>query len=370
MDASISPTTRSLIDLLRRWPRKAIVEALAGHADPQHQLVSGSLAAALPAVGRDPTLKQSNKTRIAPGRAHDGALSPFDHEYPQMLKHIPDPPLVLYYRGNKKLLDKPAVAIVGARRSTTQGRTHAQLMARELTARGIIVVSGLALGIDGAAHRGALAGMEASSPKGNQHPAMTIAVLGGGLQQIYPRSHIQLAQRIVEDGGLLVSEYADAMPPLAHQFPERNRIISGLSMGTVVVEATLSSGSLITARCAAEQGRDVFAMPGPVSNAMSAGCHRLIQQGAGLVSSAEDVLLALGQEGVSASAEETPRAGALSSLDAEAQALVAKIQGYPVSLDELLSQTGYPVERLTNMLVKLELAGFVQQGPLGYSRAS
>ena len=208
--------------------------------------------------------------------------------------------------------------------------------------------------------------------------ARTIAVLGGGLQQLYPRRHTQLAQTIIARGGLVLSEYPDAMPPLAHQFPERHRIISGLSAATVVVEATLNSGSLITARFAAEQGRDVFAMPGPVSNQMSHGCHQLIQQGAGLVANAKDVLLGIGLEAAADSAAVDTGSSLASThatvpaaeLSDEAALVLELIGGYPVSVDELLVDTGLEPGQLTRLLVELELAGIVQQGPLGYSRTS
>ena len=171
--------------------------------------------------------------------------------------------------------------------------------------------------------------------------------------------------------GLLLTEYAPEQPPLAHHFPERNRIISGMSMATVVVEATIKSGSLITARFAAEQGRDVYAMPGPVQNTMSEGCHRLIQQGAGLVLNATDLLIDLGLEGVATAgggAEEKPPSHV--ALPDEAQRLLALIHGYPVSLDELVLGSGIELSRVTSLLIELEMAGIVQQGTLGYSRAS
>ena len=368
MDITISATARALLDLRRRWPRKLIVESLAEHPQPRQHLLSGGLAAALAARFPDSTLKQSDNPPTAPASAHDGVVGMLDDAYPEILRHIPDPPLLLFYRGNSELLGATAVAVVGARRSTTQGRSNAQLLSRELVAHGITVVSGLALGIDGAAHSGALAGLR--SGPGQQVPAGTIAVLGGGLAQLYPRRHHQLARDIVAAGGLLLSEYEDNTPPLARQFPERNRIISGLSMATVVVEATLKSGSLITARFAAEQGRDVLAMPGPVNNEVSAGCHRLIQQGAGLVSNAVDVIVALGLEGMAPSIEQPGTPSSSPVLDRDSRNLLGVIQGYPLSLDELLLQTGYEIGYLTKLLVGLELGGFVQQGPLGYSRAS
>ncbi len=364
-----SEINRALVLLLRRWPRKILLDALGEHPQAGQAVLDGSFADHLSRRFPNATNKQLDNRLSGAPPSHDAVVGWFDEAFPALLRNIPDPPLLLFYRGNIKLLESPAVAVVGARRSTSQGRANAHTLARDLVAMGITVASGLALGIDGAAHSGALAGSpQRQTVAGGAH---TIAVLGGGLKQMYPRRHQKLAQQIIDQDGLLLSEYEDGVPPLAHQFPERNRIISGLSLATVVVEATLRSGSLITARFAAEQGRDVFAMPGPVNNATSAGCHRLIQQGAGLVSNAEEVLIGIGQEAV-LSAPATPVTLSPSSpnLDRDAQTLLDLINGYPMSLDELIVQSGLQPEHLTRLLVSLELGGFVQQGPLGYSRAS
>jgi DNA processing protein len=390
-----------------------IAAALLQHPDPERYLLSGALQASLEAAS-EVSSKVSSKVSLR-GTAGRGAVgvrarggsgrpspapeaTPFsspgfgrnpqdlavgflDAGFPDILRHIPDPPVVLYLRGDPALLGEPSVAVVGARRCTAQGRANARALAGQLAQLGIQVVSGLALGVDGAAHSGVLAARRS----GLGGEAKTIAVLGGGLRQLYPRRHGQLAAQIIDDGGLLVSEYAHDMPPLAHQFPERNRIISGLSMATVVVEASLNSGSLITARYAAEQGRDVFAMPGPVNNTVSQGCHRLIQQGAGLVAHGKDVLLNIGIEGIediegtvakleknSAPAQTTASRSSVAeaALSAPARRVLALIQGYPMTLDELIIDSGLQASRLTTLLVDLELAGFVQQGPLGYSRSS
>ena len=275
----------------------------------------------------------------------------FDDAYPEPLRHIPDPPLALYYQGNLTVAQGPGIALVGARRGTRLGLRIAEAMGRELAAQGARVLSGLALGIDGAAHEGALAsGVDGCA----------WAVLGSGLNNIYPREHRALARRILDSGGAVISEYPPDARPYRGHFPERNRLISGLAEAVVVVEASRRSGSLITARMAAEQGREVFAVPGAVGNAVSAGCHWLIRQGAGLVESAEDVLMELGY-GVQRSDSPTPPPQALMPVFAAVSATAAPI-------DEIALAAGLPVEAVTGDLVQLELKGFVQLTPDGYIR--
>ena len=280
-----------------------------------------------------------------------GVATPFDEVYPEPLRHIPDPPLALYYRGNLTVAEGPGIALVGARRGTRLGLRIAQAMGRELAAQGARVLSGLARGIDGAAHDGALAsGVDGSS----------WAVLGSGLDNIYPREHQALARRILGSGGAVISEYPPDARPYRSHFPERNRLISGLAEAVVVVEASRRSGSLITARMAAEQGREVFAVPGAVGNPVSAGCHWLIRQGAGLVESAQDVLMELGYA-VRDSAAPQPPPEALMPVFATVSATASPI-------DEIALAAGLPVEAVTGDLVQLELKGFVQQTPDGYIR--
>ena len=275
----------------------------------------------------------------------------FDDAYPESLRHIPDPPLALYYQGNLAVAQGPGIALVGARRGTRLGLRIAEAMGRELAAQGARVLSGLALGIDGAAHEGALAsGVDGCA----------WAVLGSGLNNIYPREHQALARRILDSGGAVISEYPPDARPYRGHFPERNRLISGLAEAVVVVEASRRSGSLITARMAAEQGRDVFAVPGAVGNAVSAGCHWLIRQGAGLVESAEDVLMELGY-GARRSDSPTPPPQALMPVFAAVSATASPI-------DEIALAAGLPVEAVTGDLVQLELKGFVQLTPDGYIR--
>ncbi len=280
-----------------------------------------------------------------------GVATPFDEVYPEPLRHIPDPPLALYYQGDLTVAEGPGIALVGARRGTRLGLRIAQAMGRELAAQGARVLSGLARGIDGAAHDGALAsGVDGSA----------WAVLGSGLDNIYPREHQALARRILDSGGAVISEYPPDARPYRSHFPERNRLISGLAEAVVVVEASRRSGSLITARMAAEQGREVFAVPGAVGNPVSAGCHWLIRQGAGLVESAQDVLMELGYA-VRDSAAPQPPPEALMPVFAAVSATASPI-------DEIALAAGLPVEAVTGDLVQLELKGFVQLTPDGYIR--
>lgn len=242
--------------------------------------LSPAKAAAVIAI-RDDAPKADEELALA-ARHGTRIVTWADDGYPPQLRTIPDPPLALYVRGELCAGDRAAVAVVGARRASLYGLQCAARFGEELAARGITVVSGLALGIDGAAHEGAL-----------RAGGRTVAVLGGGLARLYPPQHAALAEQVAAHGAV-ISEYPMTMPSLPEQFPRRNRIISGLSLGVVVVEAASRSGSLITADCALEQGREVFAVPGPVMSETSRGTHRLVRQGAALVTCAEDVLDELG----------------------------------------------------------------------------
>ncbi len=271
-------------------------------------------------------------------------LSLGDAAYPPALLETADPPLLLFAVGRIELLHAPAVAIVGSRNPTPQGTQNARDFAAALSAAGLTVVSGLALGIDGAAHEGAL-----------DHAASTIAVLGTGIDRIYPRRHAALARRIAVDG-LLLSEYALGALPLEHHFPRRNRLIAGLGLGTLVVEAALQSGSLITARLAVEAGREVFAMPGSIHNPLARGCHALIRQGAKLVESAQDVLDELRWN----PAEPVPDAVANTAPD---DPLLAALGHDPLTLDDLANRTGIDTATLSARLLDLELEGRVARLP-------
>ncbi len=272
-----------------------------------------------------------------------------DTEYPKLLLEAPDPPSLLYLRGRAELLQRPAIAVVGSRNASAQGERNAETFAKSLSDAGSTVVSGLASGIDAAAHRGALQG-----------EGSTIAVLGTGIDVVYPPRNRDLAQHIAADG-LLVSEFALSTPPVAHNFPRRNRLISGLARGCLVVEAALGSGSLITARLAAEQGREVFAIPGSIHSPLSKGCHALIKSGAKLVESTEDILAELGQW--SGGAPNAPKSADRGSPNEDK--LLAEMGYEPVDLDTLSARLGLPVERLSSELLRLEMEGRVAALPGG-----
>ena len=278
-----------------------------------------------------------------------------DAGYPEALLHCGDPPLMFFLEGRAEFLQRPSVAVVGSRQATAQGLSDARQFAHVLSLAGVTVVSGLAAGIDGAAHDGALGGS-----------GSTVAVVGTGLDIVYPRRHASLMRRIVE-AGAVISEYAPGTPVLAHHFPHRNRLIAGLTRATLVVEATLKSGSLITARLAAESGREVFAVPGSIHCAQASGCHALIRQGAMLVESAQEVLQALNL-GDSTRAEQpaastpAPAQGGMTHL----QAQLLQALGYaPTSLDTLSGRTGWPAPELSARLLDLELQGLVARLPGG-----
>jgi DNA processing protein len=274
--------------------------------------------------------------------------------YPPLLASIPDAPLALFVEGNPAALSLPQLAIVGSRNPTSLGRDTAEQFARHLAVAGLAITSGLALGIDAAGHRGAL---QAGGP--------TIAVLGCGLDAIYPREHTGLAREVALSGAL-VSDLPTGTPPLRHHFPRRNRIISGLSVGTLVVEAALQSGSLITARLAGEQGREVFAIPGSIHNALARGCHRLIRQGAKLVETADDIFAELGAlcAGLRAGAgAEAPDSQEVSgpALDKDYEILLDALGFAPAGIDTLVARTGFAADAVASMLLILELDGRVAQ---------
>lgn len=285
-----------------------------------------------------------------------------DSAYPQALLDISDPPLMLYVKGRAELLERPAMAVVGSRNATVQGVANADRFAEILSQRGLTVISGMALGIDAAAHQGALRGA-AGNPEGGS----TVAVIGTGADIVYPARNRGLAHQIAE-GGCIVSEYPLGMPGVAANFPRRNRIISGLARGVLVVEAAAQSGSLITARMAAEQGRDVFAIPGSIHSPLSKGCHQLIKQGAKLVESAQDILEELGSlRAIAATPAAIPAQPAAvpgaAPADGGDQELLA-ILGYdPVSFDVLAARSGSDAASLGGRLLELELAGLIEALP-------
>lgn len=288
-----------------------------------------------------------------------------DTLYPEGLLNIEDPPILLYCAGTpmawqRNLLnarETRCIAVVGSRNPTPQGAENARQFSQALAEAGLCIVSGLALGVDGAAHEGALAGAKDAE-------LATVAVVGTGLDRVYPAQHRDLAHRIAQQG-ILLSEYALGTSPLAANFPRRNRIISGLSIGTLVVEAALQSGSLITAKLAAEQGRDVFAIPGSIHSTQSRGCHALIKQGAKLVESAQDVLEELQSTSAwTPDSDDTQQRDIFQTeqnIEVEDSALLQALGFEPVALDGLQARTGLPTADLLAQLMTLELQGVVKR---------
>lgn len=300
-----------------------------------------------------------------------GVLLPSDSDYPDSLAVLRDAPMFLFYAGDPQLLQEDSIAIVGSRNPTHYGREQAFTIAQQLVTSDWHVISGLAIGIDGEAHKGA---MHNSTGIGR---GKTIAVLGSGLAEIYPKRHQELAQEIVASGGLLLSEYLPDEKALAQNFPRRNRIVSGISRGTLVIEAAIKSGSLITARLAAEQGREVFALPGAVVNPLSRGCHQLIKEGANLIESAVDILALLNSDLASDlreadldSQKDLFAAKALpSSIIGElAKQIYQALDVVPTAVDTLVNRTGLSVAEITQQLILMELKGLVSQVPGGYVR--
>jgi DNA processing protein len=295
-----------------------------------------------------------------------------DPDYPAPLLDIPDPPLMLYALGQTAQLatlrTQQALAMVGSRNPTPQGAENARAFACSLAASGLTVVSGLALGVDGAAHEGALQGvLQSGLQVGASGPLATIAVVGTGLDRVYPRQHRDLAHRIAQHG-LILSEYPLGTPPLAPNFPRRNRLISGLSQATLVVEAALQSGSLITAKQALEQGRDVMAIPGSIHSTQAKGCHALIKQGAKLVESAQDVLeeLRLPSSPAQHALDLQAPSPADASTDQDPERALLRALGHdPVGLDALQARCGWPTAQLQAQLLELELMGQVGRLPGG-----
>jgi len=325
-------------------PRSALDASAATLA----RVIDHDLAAAIKR-GPDPgQLARAIEWANAPGHH----LLTRDHErYPVLLHEIPDPPAVLYASGRLECLTGPALAVVGSRSPSAQGARNAHDFARALAEAGLCIVSGLAVGIDAAAHRGALAGSGSS-----------IAVLGTGIDIVYPRTNHELAATLARDG-LLLSEFPLSTPPIPANFPRRNRLIAALARGCLVVEAALASGSLITARLAADQGREVFAIPGSIHSPVAKGCHRLIKQGAKLVECAEDVLEELG--GYVRRDPARTHASAPTG-DSEAHRRILDAMGHdPVDIDTLAQASGLAVAVISATLLELELAGRVAPMPGG-----
>ena len=311
---------------------------------------------------RQPDRQQLDRDLAWLDQPRNHIISCRDPAYPPLLLQIPDSPPLLYIHGNVDILCSLQLAMVGSRNPTVTGRRTATEFAGCLALAGLTITSGLALGIDTASHSGAL---DAGKP--------TIAVMGTGLDRVYPASNRELAHRIAEHGAL-VSEFPTGTPPRPENFPQRNRIISGLSLGTLVVEAATRSGSLISARCAAEQGREVFAIPGSIHNPLSRGCHALIRQGAKLVETAQDIMDELGTLAAATPAV-TTRASIGESPEQAAELPVDYMQlldsmGYShTSVDMLVETSGLTPAVVSSMLLQLELKGFIASSPGGlYNR--
>lgn len=279
----------------------------------------------------------------------NGIVTFADTHYPQALLHIPDPPPLLYVKGRLDLLNRAALAIVGSRNATPQGVAITESFAKALSDSGLTIVSGLALGIDAAAHRGGLAGS-----------ARSIAVVGTGLDVVYPARNRELAHALAAQGAL-VSEFPLGTPAIGANFPRRNRLISGLALGCLVVEAASRSGSLITARLANEQGREVFAIPGSIHSPLSKGCHLLIKQGAKLAESAQDILEELGLPALAAAVSSAPAPSA----DARAQTLLDHIGFDPCDIDTLSTRSGLASDAVSALLSQLEIDGLIAVLPGG-----
>lgn len=309
------------------------------------QFVTPAQARALCAPVSSDTARLVDATHAWLAEPGNRLLTLLDPDYPALLAEIDDAPLLLYIRGRAALLQGAALAIVGSRNASVQGQANARAFGRALAEAGLTIVSGLALGIDAAAHEGALHGC-----------AGTVAVIGTGADRIYPARNAALARRIAQEG-CMVSEYALGTPPRPQHFPQRNRIISGLAAGVLVIEAAAGSGSLITARMAIEQGRDVFALPGSIHAALSKGCHQLIREGAQLVESSDDVLLALSMAPLVRAAQP--------ARPIVASPLFDLLGADPLHIDTLLAQGGLSAAELSAELLRLELAGAVARLPGG-----
>ena len=290
-----------------------------------------------------------------------------DPLYPHLLKQIYDPPLVIFIQGNKQLLNQNQLAIVGSRSASVNGRETAFDFALQLAAMGLVITSGLALGIDAAAHKGALTS-----------DASTVAVVATGLDKVYPARHRALAQQIISHHGAIISEFLPGTLPKAGHFPKRNRIISGLSIGVLVVEAALKSGSLITARCALEQNRDVFSIPSVINNPQAKGCHWLIKQGAKLVEEVVDIieeLTFINESGLYFKQQKKLEGIVNKETDQKSQnkslcvdELLASVGFEITPVDKVVSRSKLPIEEVLTRLTMLELSGLVAAVPGGYLR--
>lgn len=316
--------------------------------------VPGVRKEALAALASGPSYRQADEELARAAAAGTSIIVWADPAYPELLRAIHNPPLLLYVKGSTALLNDPGVGVVGARAASDYGMRAAYRLAGQMAGRGLVVISGLALGIDAAAHRGALAAGGA-----------TVAVLGSGVDIVYPEHNRKLYEQIAAQGAL-VSEYPMTTAPEAFRFPARNRIISGLGLGILVVEAARRSGSLITAHMALEQGREVFAVPGRVDSMKSEGTHRLLQEGAKLVHTVEDILEELpgygGRQGRGSVGAEAA-AVVMPELTPEEEIVLAFLDVYPKNIEEVILSTGFSAQRAGELLMLLELKGCVTSMP-------
>lgn len=319
------------------------------------KVVPERIAHALSAPVSEQTQTLIDKTLGWAGQPGNIVLTLADVHYPKALLDIADPPLLLYVKGRLDLLTNISLAIVGSRNATAQGISNAEKFAEVLSQAGLTIVSGMALGIDTAAHQGSLRAGQNNSSTGS-----TIAVIGTGADIVYPARNRTLAHQIAHEG-CIISEYPLGMPAIAANFPRRNRIISGLARGVLVVEAAAQSGSLITARMALEQGRDVFAIPGSIHSPLSKGCHQLIKQGAKLVESAQDILEELGHHKSDRSS--TTVASLQDSVDPVKQKLLTAIGYDPVDMNLLADRVGLDAATLSAQMLELELEGLIEMLP-------
>jgi DNA processing protein len=322
-------------------------EAILAARGAQLEAVAGASLARAITQGVDAATLQPGLDWLAQPDNH--LVTWFDPEYPATLRNLAAPPAWLYVKGDPAWLSRPMLAIVGSRHASPQGLRDAEAFAQVLSEAGLTIVSGLAHGIDTAAHVGGLAGL-----------ASSVAVVGTGLDRVYPARNKALAHRLAAEGAI-VSEFPVGTPPKSGHFPRRNRIISGLSLGVLVIEAALESGSLITARLASEQGRDVFALPGSIHSTLSKGCHRLIKQGAKLVESAADVLEELGR----VLPTPLPISSPASIPNPSSDVLLEMLSSGPLILDQLASRLGLTVEDVSVKLLAAEMDGTVAKLPGG-----
>lgn len=348
---------------LAAWLRLTLMPGIGGETQRKllaaHGLPEQIFSSSLSTLGRTIPAAQAERLLSHEAEGIEAALAwadqPGNHlltladpAYPQKLLETADPPTLLYVKGRVELLNVPALAIVGSRNATPQGKSNATAFAEELANNGLTIISGLALGIDAAAHLGGLRG------KGS-----TVAVVGTGIDRIYPASNQALARDIAQHG-VIISEFPLTTPPRKENFPRRNRIISGMTLGCLVIEAAERSGSLITARQAGEQGREVFAIPGSIHSPLSKGCHRLIKQGAKLVDDVRDIL-----EELNFSFSQSIQTPASSPLANEEQALLDCLGFDSCDIDTLVSRSGLTADRLYAILLQLELEGRIASQPGG-----